>query len=253
MTAPILAAALRYAARGWPVFPCRPESKEPATAHGFKDATTDPDVIRQWWRRMPAANVAIATGAPAVDVLDVDVKPDGSGFAAFNRLKRAGLLTGALALVRTPSGGLHAYFAGTGQRCGALKRHFIDFKAAGGYVLAPPSTVHGRAYELLDRRDASGVLDWPNVVRLLDPPRPAAPRPTRRRRKTGVDGLAAWVAGQPEGNRNNALFWAACRAVEEGHGASLGELVAAAVQAGLDERSAWRTAQSARRTIGETA
>lgn len=248
-----LAAALDYAARGWPVFPCKPGSKEPATSHGFKDATTDPDVIRHWWRRTPAANVAIATGAPAVDVLDVDVKPDGSGYAAFNRLKRAGLLTGALALVRTPSGGLHTYFVGTGQRCGALKRHFLDFKATGGYVLAPPSTVDGRAYELLDRRDASGVLDWASVARLLDPPRPAAPRPTRRRRKTGVEALAAWVAGQPEGNRNNALFWAACRAVEEGHGASLGELVAAAVQAGLDERSAWRTAQSARRQIGETA
>ena len=53
---------------------------------------------------------------PAVDVLDVDIKPDGSGFAAFNRVKRAGLLTGASGLVRTRSGGLHVYFAGTAQR-----------------------------------------------------------------------------------------------------------------------------------------
>jgi Bifunctional DNA primase/polymerase, N-terminal len=25
----------------WPVFPCLPEEKIPATAHGFRDATTD--------------------------------------------------------------------------------------------------------------------------------------------------------------------------------------------------------------------
>lgn len=32
---------LEYAARGVPVFPCRVGAKEPATANGFKDATTD--------------------------------------------------------------------------------------------------------------------------------------------------------------------------------------------------------------------
>ncbi len=33
---------LRYAERGWPVFPCKPHEKIPATPHGFKDATRDP-------------------------------------------------------------------------------------------------------------------------------------------------------------------------------------------------------------------
>ncbi|MFD0685901.1 bifunctional DNA primase/polymerase [Actinomadura fibrosa] len=246
-----LTAALAFAARGWPVFPCKPQSKEPATLHGFKDATTDPDVIGGWWWEMPAANVAIATGAPAVDVLDVDVKDGGNGFEAFNRLKRAGLLSGALTIVRTPSGGLHTYFAGTAQGCGALRRHFLDFKATGGYVLAPPSMVGGRPYELLDERSATGSFDWRYAVRLLDPPRPA---PARRPARGGnVGGLVAWMAGQAEGNRNNALFWAACRAIEGGHEAQLDELVSAAVQAGLDERSAWRTAESARRRAGGAA
>jgi hypothetical protein len=101
---------------GWLVFPCRPNNpdcrdpkcrrcKAPLTEHGFEDATTDPEVIRAWWARWPAANVAIATGAPGPDVLDVDVKPGGSGWPALRRLKRAGLLTGAARLVRTPSGG----------------------------------------------------------------------------------------------------------------------------------------------------
>ncbi|MGH3218974.1 MAG: bifunctional DNA primase/polymerase [Streptosporangiaceae bacterium] len=241
--AAMLGPALAYASAGWPVFPCKPGQKAPDTAHGFKDATTDPAVIRRWWPS--SRNVAIATGAPGPDVLDVDVKPDGSGFAAFNRLKQAGMLTGARALVRTPSGGLHAYYAGTGQPSGRLVRHFLDFKAAGGYVLAPPSAVGGKPYELLDHRGgATARLDWEAVTRLLDPPG-EPPRPGRH--DDGDPGsLAAWVAAQQEGNRNDGLFWAACRAVEAGHG-DLDGLVAAAVQAGLSEAEARRTVASAAR------
>jgi hypothetical protein len=186
-------------------------------------------VIRAWWRRWPTANVSIATGAPGPDVLDVDVKPDGDGWAAFNRLKRAGLLTGAKALVRTPSGGLHSYYTGSGQLNGKLPRHHIDFRSAGGYVLAPPSRVHGRLYELLDHRaGACGHLDWQAAVRLLEPPRPTG-RP-RGSDAGDLGKLAGWVAAQREGNRNDGLFWAACRAAETGHG-DLEDLVAAAVTA----------------------
>ena len=69
----------------------------------------------------------------------------GNGFAALNRLIRAGLADGAGAIVATPSGGLHLYFAGSGQRCGKLPRHHLDFRAQGGYVLAPPSQVARQA------------------------------------------------------------------------------------------------------------
>ena len=84
-------------------------------------------------------------GQPGPDVLDVDQHgPAGNGFAAFNQLKRAGLIDGAAALVATPSGGLHAYFAGSDQHSGKLPRHHLDFRAQGGYIVAPPSQVGGR-------------------------------------------------------------------------------------------------------------
>ena len=67
-----VSAALAYASYGWPVFPCQAGSKVPATSHGFLDATTDPDQIREWWHRRPDANLAIATGSPGPDVLDID-------------------------------------------------------------------------------------------------------------------------------------------------------------------------------------
>ncbi|MGO9079560.1 MAG: bifunctional DNA primase/polymerase [Streptosporangiaceae bacterium] len=234
------------------MFPCKPGGKEPDTAHGFHEATTDPDVIRAWWRTRPDRNVAIATGTPGPDVLDVDTGPAGSGWAAFGQLKRAGLLTGASALVRTRSGGLHVYFVGTDQQCGRLPRHFLDFKAAGGYVLAAPSFVAADVkpagtYALVDQRDATGRLDWQAVRRLLDPPRPVSlPRPGRR---AGSAALAEWVAALTEGNRNAGPFWAACRMAEAGHAADFDQLVAAAVRAGLDETEARRTVASADRRV----
>ncbi|MFC7326283.1 bifunctional DNA primase/polymerase [Marinactinospora rubrisoli] len=249
----LLGAALAYAARGWPVLPCEPGGKAPAGAlvpHGLKQATTDPKRIREWWRRYPAANVAIATGAPAVDVVDVDNKPDGDGFAAFARLARAGVMVRTLALVRTPSGGFHAYRTGTDQRCGRLAAHFIDFKASGGYVLAPPSTVGGRPYVLVEERAEGTPLDWQQVKRILEPPR-RLHVPARRLSRTGTAGLAAWVGAQSEGNRNSALFWAACKAAESGAGpADFEALAQAARGAGLDEHETRATIRSAQRRAG---
>ena len=45
--------ALTLAQRGLAVFPCRPSDKRPATANGCKDATTDFEMIREWWLREP--------------------------------------------------------------------------------------------------------------------------------------------------------------------------------------------------------
>lgn len=239
-----LAAALAYSGCGWPVFPGTPGAKRPPlTARGLKDASTDPEQIRAWWARWPQANVYIRTGAPGPDVLDVDVH-DGStaGWAALNTLNRAGLTAGAHLIIRTPSGGLHAYFAGTAQRCGSLPRLHLDFKASGGYVVAPPSMVHGGSYRLAQSRPGpGGPLDWAACKALLAPPPPTpAPRPAT---PTTLAGLAAWVERQPHGNRNHGLYWAARRAVEAGLDPA--PLAAAAVRAGHDEARAARTVASA--------
>jgi hypothetical protein len=245
---PGLAAALRYAGADWPVFPCSPGGKVPATRHGFLDATTDLDKITWWWSRHPDRNVAIATGTPGPDVLDVDVRETGSGFAAFAWLRREGLLDGASAYIRTPSGGLHAYFTGSEQGNGRLPRHHLDFRSQGGYVVAPPSHVNQRHYELIKRADGQGRLDWAAVTRLLEPePQQQAQRPGEK--PADACRLAEWVARQQEGNRNDGLFWAANRALEAGL-TDLGELADAARHTGLDDREITRTLASARRHTG---
>jgi hypothetical protein len=242
--------ALAFAGRGWPVFPCQAGQKIPATRHGFWDATIDPGQITCWFARHPDWNLAVATGAPGPDVLDVDQHgPAGNGFAAFNQLHRVGLLDGASAYVRTPSGGLHAYFTGTSQRNGHLPAHHIDFRATGGYILTPPSQVQGRLYQLIKTTDRSGGLDWNTVTQTLEPPKqPRHPEPRQRTDHGEVDRLASWVARQQHGNRNAGLYWAANRALEADHAADLSPLAVAARQAGLDEPEITRTLDSARKT-----
>ena len=249
MTNATLRRALAYAARGWPVFPCLYGRKVPLTRHGFRDATTDDQEITEWFGRGSGWNLAIATGAPGPDVLDVDQHGSaGNGFAAFAKLRRAGLVDGAAAYVRTPAGGRHLYFTGSDQHNGHLASHHLDFRSAGGYVLAPPSQVDTKPYQLIKRLDARGSLDWAAVTQLLEPERqPQHPVP-RQAADHDVSRLARWVARQAEGNRNAGLFWAANRALEADRAADLSPLAVAAHQAGLGDTEITRTLDSARRT-----
>ena len=254
MTDATLRQALAYARRGWPVLPCLPGQKTPATRHGFRDATTDQQQITDWFGRRPGWNLAIATGAPGPDVLDVDQHgPAGNGYAAFTRLRRAGLVNGAAACVRTPAGGLHAYFTGTGQHNGRLPSHHLDFRSPGGYVLAPPSKIGGQPYQLVKTLGGRGGLDWDAVTRLLNPSiSRTAPATATSSGRLDLTDLARWVASQPEGNRNAGLFWAANRALDADPAADLSPLAVAARQAGLGDKEITRTLDSARNEPART-
>jgi hypothetical protein len=251
MTDGTLRQALAFATRGWPVLPCLPGQKIPATAHGYRDATTDPGQITDWFGRHPDWNLAIATGAPGPDVLDVDEHgPAGNGYPAFRQLRAAGLLDGAAVYIRTPSGGLHAYFTGSHQRNGHLPAHHLDFRSHGGYVLTPPSDIDGQPYQLISQPGGRGGLNWAAVTWRLQPQRqPSRARPQQPHAASrDLSGLARWVATQPEGNRNAGLFWAANRALETDPAADLNQLADAARQAGLEDAEITRTLNSARHT-----
>ena len=153
--------------------------------------------------------------------------------------------------MRTPSGGLHVYFTGTAQRSGHLAAHHLDFRSAGGYVLAPPSQVDGHPYQLVGGPPAATArLDWDAVSRAAasQPQRHQRPNPARPGTGRDLDTLARWVAAQPEGNRNAGLYWAANRALEADPAADLSPLADAARQAGLGDQEISRTLDSARRT-----
>jgi len=149
--ASLVNAALWYAEQGLRVFPLAPGSKIPRKGSaGCKDATTDAEQIRVWWREDWHANVGLATGH-LVDVVDFD---GALGHAAWSRVfpQADALVPGAelLATVSTPRpGGLHAYVraAGAGNRAGMVPG--VDYRGAGGYVVAPPSHVDNGSYRFL--------------------------------------------------------------------------------------------------------
>ena len=58
----------------------------------------------------------------------------------------------------TPSGGLHAYFTGSDQPSGRMPRQHLDFRARGGYILAPPSQIDGKPYRIMSRPGGHGSL-----------------------------------------------------------------------------------------------
>ncbi|GAB2761796.1 bifunctional DNA primase/polymerase [Nocardioides salsibiostraticola] len=256
----LVAAAEILVDRDIPVFPCVPGGKRPLTVHGFRDANTNPVAIASWWSRWPNANIGIPTGAVSgVDVVDVDVHPIGTGFPAFERARRAGLVEGWAWLVRTPSGGVHAYFpreADSQQRSWQSSGQHIDFRGDGGYIVLPPSRITGndgvsRPYRQIAvaEHHQSGPVDAAELRGFLDPPRPMRPPTGMPAIGSRPDNLAAWVAARPEGGRNGGLFWAACRMAEEGHALNAASSVLgdAACAAGLPEREALTTIRSAYR------
>ena len=135
---PALNAALEYARRGWPVFPC--EGKKPLTAHGFQDASANALRIRYWWRRWPRANIGIPTGAKTFTVLDVDGRNGGDDTLHELIAEHGDLPT--TPHVITGSGGSHYWYRSPAvaitSRAGALGPG-LDVKADGGYVIVPPS------------------------------------------------------------------------------------------------------------------
>lgn len=136
---------------GLRIFPC--SGKTPATPHGCKDATTDPAQIAEWWGGGSSTyNVAIATGSGLV-VLDVDTAHDAGKFGdetLADLEQQYGPLPETWTCL-TGGGGVHYYFQcdDPALTVGAGFAPGLDYRGAGGYVVAPPS-IHpttGRAYE----------------------------------------------------------------------------------------------------------
>lgn len=156
-THPILDAALAYAAKGWPIFPCG-GNKQPLTPNGFKDATTDPETIRGWWRQWPAAMIGLPCG-PGLAVVDLDIDKTTGEATGEATARELGILDAVKTglMVRTPSGGWHAYFFGTIHQTNKIGPK-IDTRGDGkGYVIAPPSVCPAGAYTW----DGPSLLDAP--------------------------------------------------------------------------------------------
>lgn len=120
----------------WPVFPCVPGTKTPATRNGFKDATLDLDQVDRWWGHGSQAAIGTPTGL-TFDVIDVDFYRDHRGYYG---LTESGSIPPVLARAVTGGGGLHLLVApDTRMRNTSNLWPGIDIRAAGGYIVLPPS------------------------------------------------------------------------------------------------------------------
>ena len=187
---------LELARHGYPVIPLRPASKVPAIDKWPERATTDLDIIADWFTD-PDTGVGIATGhemRPGLYhvVIDVDEHdPAASGSEALADLEtELGALPDTLTTI-TPTGGLHYHYVAPVALTNAAGSNLptgLDIRGVGGYVVAPPS-IHpdGGAYEWEADKALDYVLDelpaaW--VARLAyveerPPAPPARPAPAR--------------------------------------------------------------------------
>lgn len=259
------------------------KAKAPMLPNGLYGASTDAERITTWWTRWPLAAIGLPTGL-CHDVLDVDCKPGRpNGYRELKQLDAdLHLLDTAVAAVRTPSGGLHLYYPADPDRpmANATFAHAgIDLRGRGGYAIAPPSILaeavdepadelvdeHARSvrmigrYELHSSRAAGAPLDHERVRALLEdrrePPFHRHPQSLRgpqggnRGPRGGckdLRALVAWLGRQTAvGGRNSALYWAACRAVEQGDDPDA--LVDTALELGLEPGEVEATIRSARR------
>jgi hypothetical protein len=150
----------------------RRPGKHPRTQHGYLDGSTDPEVIREWWRRWPDANIGIVTGKVSGNLVGLDIDPAHGGDVSLAELERQ---YGALPntwIVRTGGGGYHHYFIvpeGIEVRCSTgVIAPGIDVKGEGGYLVAPPSLHQsGNRYELLEASIPPVLCpEWPLTLML---------------------------------------------------------------------------------------
>jgi Bifunctional DNA primase/polymerase, N-terminal len=195
------------------------------------------------WQRHQGELVGIATGTVSnLAVLDIDAKhAEARAWWDGHRTQLPPTRT-----IRTRSGGLHLWYRHVpGLRCSAsLIAPGVDVRATGGYVIA----WHVAGLPLLRETSLPPWPDWLRpeqsvaVPRVLEPPRVPDDKQ--------IAALVRFVASAPEKQRNNRLFWAACRmAAMVGPGLLAKKtaeelLVHAATHAGLPEIEARRTARS---------
>jgi len=227
--------------------------------HGVYDASSDPARVREMFAAAPwATGYGIACGLPPYHLIGVDLDTK-SGTDAPAALRELGLrhrfTIPRTVVVLTPSGGRHLWLTGppdvvVPNSAGRLAPG-IDIRGASGYLVGPGSrTDHGVYGTAPGTARLPPAACPPALLRLLLPPPRSARHPVPAHTDHG-HGLVHFVLTAHEGQRNTRLFWAACRAYENGIGPALATpLTEAARHTGLPEHEARATIASAARMTG---
>lgn len=211
-------------------------------------ASSDPEQIRSWWKQWPHAQPA-AVVPEDITIFDIDIRNGGS-------LEALEAVTGPLSETLTSwsgrgDGGCHLWFK---KPAGEISQRQlpkgVDLRKPGvHYVIIPPA-LHNETGKPYAWNDVPFVAELPQqAVDALAPRKPSVPLPAPVvDRPSNLGGLVRAVAEAVEGERNQKLFWSACRAFDNGDDDIVQDLFDAALSVGLTDSEATATIDSARRT-----
>lgn len=228
--APTLAAALEYAARGWPAIPLHAPVRsgcscgDPACERGIGkhpridawqlDASTDTAVINGWWTRWPNSNVGLLTGKRAGFIV-LDVDPDSGGDESLAALERAHATLPETQTSRTGSGGSHFLFTYPGtivKNSVAKIAPGLDIRGDGGQIAAPPSLHRsGKTYRWITETELAPAPEWLLDLLREEPRTPAGPAPQRRGPTDVLERCSRYIARMPpaiSGSCGHDALWA---------------------------------------------
>ncbi len=154
--------ALDTAMNGFYVFPCK-QNKHPYTAHGLKDATTDTDAIKKWWKEHKNANIGINCGKSGLVIFDFDE------IEVYNKVVKTYPEINNTYIVTTGSGGKHVYYKTPGLTIKSANGQIADYphldiKSDGGYVIGAGSQNDNGPY-VADNNNP--VMDMPSGLLAL--------------------------------------------------------------------------------------
>lgn len=179
----LTATADQWTSNGIAVIPIAYRDKRPSIPswREFQSRLPTADEIRRWFQSR-LNNIAIITGWRGLVVLDFDQR---AAYELWRDWSRDAAPAARFSYTVETSRGVHVYLF-VDEPVQTMKVGIIDIKAAGGYVLAPPS-IHptGRPYRLLsdapilrvDRLSAVMPAQLLAIAQPVNPPRPPRPVP----------------------------------------------------------------------------
>lgn len=226
------------------IYQDRDPEDAPWTIKWSEVASNDPNKVVQWWTYAPMANIGVACKPSGLFVVDCDrakaddllkgtpweylhdlFGPRVDGEVLWDQVaeRYGGPENISTAFdtyqVATGSGGRHFYYrwpADVHSTQDSIVKGLLDVRGnggeRGGYVLGAGSVTNAGRYA---RDCAEGVRvasapDWlVSLCRYREAPRaPKPPRVFDQPRSLAFHGLVETVRSAPDGNLNNALFWA---------------------------------------------
>lgn len=145
--------ALALARRGFHIFPVKTGQKAPPLIKDFPTcATRDEAQLQAWWAKWPAANIGISTSrfgdSEALLVVDIDVKGQKDGEAAYVAMVRGGIHGPDTYVQHTPTGGRHIVYRvhdAVEQSVEKIGKG-LDIRSKGGYIIGAGSRVDSGSY-----------------------------------------------------------------------------------------------------------